>query len=52
MNAQSEDEARKRVVGIFDGTKIRSADLSIVGTVYSKYNAKYVERETESDEEN
>ena len=52
MNAQSEDEARGRVGGIFDGTKIGNADLSIVGTVYSKYNAKYVERGTGSDEEN
>jgi hypothetical protein len=43
MMGEDEDEVRSRVGSIFDNSRIPGTDLSGVGTVYSKYNAKYVD---------
>ena len=42
MMGDDEEEVRSRVGSIFDGSSIPGSDLSTVGKVYSRYNAKYV----------
>ena len=42
MMGDDEEDVRSRVGSIFDGSSIPGSDLSTVGKVYSRYNAKYV----------
>ena len=42
MMGDDEEEVRSRVGSLFDGSSIPGSDLSTVGKVYSRYNAKYV----------